>query len=40
MDWNLDQNLSTLTVDNCTTNDAMIEQVLEKIFPRTLILGG
>jgi len=24
MDWNLDRNVSTLTIDNCTTNDAMI----------------
>ena len=40
MDWNLDRNLSTLTVDNCTTNDAMIERVLEKILSRKLILGG
>jgi len=40
MDWNLDRNLSTLTIDNCLINDAMIERVLEKILPRTLILGG
>ena len=39
MDVNLDRNLSTLTVNNCTTNDAMIERVLEKILPRNLILG-
>ena len=40
MDWNLDTKLSTLTVDNCSTNDAMIERILQKITPRSLILGG
>jgi hypothetical protein len=40
MDWNLDTKLSTLTVDNCSTNDAMIERILKKITPRSLILGG
>jgi hypothetical protein len=40
MDWNLETKLSTLTVDNCSTNDAMIERILKKITPRSLILGG
>ncbi|XP_058753844.1 zinc finger BED domain-containing protein RICESLEEPER 2-like [Vicia villosa] len=40
MDWNLDRKLSTLTLDNCSTNDAMIERILNKISPRSLILGG
>ena len=40
LDWNLDRKLSTLTVDNYTTNDAMIERILEKISPRSFILGG
>ena len=40
LDWNLDRKLSTLTVDNCTTNDAMIERILDKISPRSFILGG
>lgn len=40
LDWNLDRKLSTLTVDNCTTNDAMIEVILEKIPPNSLILEG
>ncbi|XP_038688704.1 zinc finger BED domain-containing protein RICESLEEPER 2-like [Tripterygium wilfordii] len=33
LDWNLDCKLSTLTVDNCTTNDVMIEVILDKIPP-------
>jgi len=40
MDWNLDRKVSTMNVDNCTTNDAMIECILDKISPRSLILGG
>jgi len=27
-------------VDNCTTNDAMIERILDKISTRSFILGG
>ena len=37
MDWNLDRKVSTLTVDNCTTNDDMIDRILDKISPRSLI---
>ncbi|KAK1379649.1 hypothetical protein POM88_026393 [Heracleum sosnowskyi] len=40
MDWNLDRKLSCLTVDNCTTNDAMIEILLEKLDSSSLIAGG
>ncbi|KAG6480334.1 hypothetical protein ZIOFF_063834 [Zingiber officinale] len=40
LDWNLDRKLSTLTVDNCTTNDAMIELILDKLPPSSLILDG
>ncbi|KAF1895890.1 hypothetical protein Lal_00033953 [Lupinus albus] len=40
LDWNLYRKLSTLTVDNCTTNDRMIECMLSKISPRSFILGG
>ena len=40
MDLNLDRKLSTLTLDNCSTNDVMIERILNKISPGSLILGG
>ena len=30
LEWNIDEKLSTLTVDNCSTNDAMISFLLEK----------
>ncbi|WOL04646.1 zinc finger BED domain-containing protein RICESLEEPER 2-like [Canna indica] len=38
MDWNIDRKLSTLTLDNCSTNDVMIEKILDKISPRSFIL--
>ena len=36
MDWNIDKKVSTLTVDNCTTNDVMIDHILDKISCRML----
>ncbi|KAJ9552983.1 hypothetical protein OSB04_017028 [Centaurea solstitialis] len=40
LDWNLDRNLSTLTVDNCTTNDAIINMLLDKLPLSSLMMGG
>lgn len=40
LEWNIDSKLSTLTVDNCTTNDAMIDILLEKISSSSLSLNG
>ena len=37
-DWNLDRKLSTLTVDNCTTNDAIISKLLDKLPLRSLMM--
>ena len=31
MDWNADCNLSTFTVDNCTTNDVVISLMREVV---------
>ncbi|KAL0419214.1 UNVERIFIED_CONTAM: putative AC transposase [Sesamum radiatum] len=31
MDWNIDRKVSTTTVDNCTTNYAMINHLLQKL---------
>lgn len=39
-DWNLDRKLSTLIVDNCTTNDAMLDKIIEKIHSTSLLLDG
>ncbi|KAG6508584.1 hypothetical protein ZIOFF_033958 [Zingiber officinale] len=40
MDWNIDRNISTITVDNCSTNDSLINNVLHKLDHSTLMLGG
>ncbi|XP_074327338.1 zinc finger BED domain-containing protein RICESLEEPER 1-like [Apium graveolens] len=40
LDWNLDKKISCVTVDNCTTNDAMIESVLERLDNSSLLAGG
>ena len=40
MDWNVDTKLSTITLDNCSTNDAMIPFVLDKLQPNSLLLSG
>ncbi|KAJ9557176.1 hypothetical protein OSB04_011790 [Centaurea solstitialis] len=39
-DWNIDRKISTITVDNYTTNDAMIHLLLDKLSVDSLILGG
>ncbi|KAL5748544.1 hypothetical protein ACOSP7_025584 [Xanthoceras sorbifolium] len=40
MDWNFDRRLSALTVDNCSTNDKVIELMLEKLDKGDLWLNG
>ena len=40
MDWNIDRKLSTLTVDNCSTNDALIDHLIDKMSPSSFILKG
>lgn len=40
LEWNIDSKLSTWTVDNCTTNDAMIDILLEKLSCSSLSLNG
>ncbi|KAL5560719.1 hypothetical protein UlMin_036930 [Ulmus minor] len=40
MDWNVDRKLSTLTVDNCTTNDAATPIMKDKLFSSGLMLSG
>ena len=40
LDWKIDRKFSTLTLDNCTTNDAMIEILTEKLSDSSLLLGG
>ena len=40
MDLNLERKLFALTVDNCTTNDQMIQLLLDKIDKNNLLMGG
>ena len=39
LDWNLDRKLSTITLDNCSTNDAMIQLIFAKIPPSRFYFG-
>jgi len=39
-EWNIDRKLSTLTVDNCSTNDALIDYMINKIGPVSFVLDG
>ncbi|KAG5561782.1 hypothetical protein RHGRI_004728 [Rhododendron griersonianum] len=40
LDWNIDRRLSTLTVDNCSSNDAMISILIGKLEPESLMSHG
>ncbi|KAG6470552.1 hypothetical protein ZIOFF_071626 [Zingiber officinale] len=40
LDWNIDRKVSTITVDNCTTNDVMLRLLLEKLPRKDLTLNG
>ncbi|CAN0859256.1 Zinc finger BED domain-containing protein RICESLEEPER 2 [Linum grandiflorum] len=40
MDWNLDSKVSTITLDNCSTNDAMIDKIKKSLVPSDLIQEG
>ncbi|KAF7821847.1 zinc finger BED domain-containing protein RICESLEEPER 2-like [Senna tora] len=40
LDWNLDRKISTLTLDNCTTNDVMVDLLCDRIPTSSFILGG
>ncbi|KAH1264825.1 Zinc finger BED domain-containing protein RICESLEEPER 2 [Glycine max] len=40
LDWNIDTKLSTITLDNCSTIDCMIEKIKNKLQLGTLIKEG
>src|SRR5438105_1392571 len=40
VEWNLDEKLSTVTVDNCTSNDKAIELLVKKLGADKLMLQG
>ena len=38
LEWNIDRNLSIVTMDNCSTNDAVIKIILDKLQRGALIM--
>ncbi|KAL5187475.1 putative AC transposase [Glycine soja] len=40
MDWNIDTKVSTITLDNCTTNDAMIDKIKDKLHLGSMLRDG
>ena len=38
--WNIDRKLSTIIVDNCSTNDVKIRLLLNKLDTSSLMLSG
>ena len=40
LEWNIDRKMSTMTIENCSTNDVMIRLLLNKLDTISLMLGG
>ena len=40
MDWNIDRKISCITVNNCSTNDPMIDIMLRKLASSSFMLGA
>ncbi|CAN1248085.1 Zinc finger BED domain-containing protein RICESLEEPER 2, partial [Linum perenne] len=40
LSWNVDTKLSTITLDNCSTNDSMISLVRDKLMPPNLLMNS
>lgn len=38
--WNIERKLLTLTLDNCSTNDAMVNVMLDKLDKSLLLVNG
>ena len=39
LDWNLDKKISTVILDNCSTNDAIVERLKRLLSIESMILG-
>ena len=39
LDWSLDRKISTVTLNNCSTNDTMVERLKGLLSTKSLILG-
>ena len=40
VEYHLERKISTITLDNCTTNDKAVEDLLDKLDSSSLMLGG
>ena len=40
LEWNIDRKLFTVTMDNCSTNDVVINIILDKLQRSTLVMHG
>ena len=40
MDYNLNNKLSTLTLDNCSTNDLFVSLIVNKLLGSILLMDG
>ena len=40
LEWNIDRKLSTMTMDNCSTNDAMVKILSERLQKSSVMLHG
>ena len=40
LEWNINRNLSIVTMDNCSANDAVIKIILDKLQCGALIMRG
>lgn len=40
LEWNIEKKLSTVTLDNCRTNDSMIDELVDKLETNSLLVEG
>jgi hypothetical protein len=40
VDWHIEKKVSTITLDNCSTNDNLMDQMQDKIPLSSLMLNG
>ena len=40
LEWNIDRKLFTVTMDNCSTNDVVINIIPDKLQRSTLVMHG
>jgi hypothetical protein len=40
LEWNIDRKLCTVTMDNCSTNDTVINIIIDKLQHSSLVMHG